>query len=273
MTRPDLPRPPAPLRQPPQPRLHGPDGPGHGELRLPPIDRPPGRPRRRRTPSPARLAARSGAPCRRSSRRWPASGWSSTRRTSPSPPTRRLDDELHVQARGRRSVRPPGRNAWSRSAGIRSRPRATVPAAPATPTRRRRRAPGLRRPRRARRLTRSTSSSPETPGEVVAPVAATRRRPTASSVPVTRSRRSPGLYRLVGTIHGKRRRRLRRGDPGADARAHRPGHRLAGRACTTPRRPPSPTAGGTFKLHVGGDEPRRGGVGRPGDPVTTSAAR
>ena len=80
-----------------------------------------------------------------------------------------------------------------------SDPAATVPAAPATPTPA---APASPPATAAPPLTPDPVDlvSAEVPGEVVAPVAATR---TADgiSVPVTVPAK-PGLYRLVGTIHG-----------------------------------------------------------------------
>ena len=113
-----LPRPPAPVRQPPQPGLHRPDGPDSAELGLLPIDRPAGRPGGGQYPRRGDCAARSGETFRRSSRPSRASGWSSTRPTSRrrrTPARRRTS-----RSRSGRAIRPfspPG--SWSRSAGTR----------------------------------------------------------------------------------------------------------------------------------------------------------
>jgi hypothetical protein len=80
-----------------------------------------------------------------------------------------------------------------------SDPAATVPAAPATPTPAAPASPPASAPA-ATAPDPVDLVSPEVPGEVVAPVAATRTG-GGISVPVTVPAK-PGLYRLVGTIHG-----------------------------------------------------------------------
>ena len=199
---PTLQRQPAPVRQPPQPGLHRPDGPDSAELGLLPIDRPARRPRGAPIPSPARRAARSGAdlPPLEPTPRRPRDG---VRRPGPRrrrrPPARRRTS----RSRSRRAIRPFSPTElmvavrWDPLDG----PAATVPAAPASPPAPPPAPEPSPPPAPRARPSRSTSSRPRCIGEVVAPVAATR---TAGRHlrPGHACRRTAGLYRLVGTIHG-----------------------------------------------------------------------